>query len=54
LLVACAPGAVQSVLDVFAQNGFDRARVIGAIVEGDARIVVKRSHRHVVEVGERA
>ena len=54
LLVACAPGAVDSVLDVFAQNGFDRARVIGAMVGGDARIAVNRSHRHVVDVGEPA
>jgi selenide,water dikinase len=52
LLVACAPAAVESVLDVFAQDGFDRARVIGAIVGGDARIVVKRSHRQFVHLGE--
>ncbi len=52
LLVACAPAAVESVLDVFAQDGFDRARVIGAIVGGDARIAVKRSHRQLVHFGE--
>jgi selenide,water dikinase len=45
LLVSCAPGAVARVLDVFSRSGFDRATVIGTIVEGDARIAVKSSRR---------
>jgi selenide, water dikinase len=32
LLVACAPGAVQQVLDVFARHGFDVAAEVGEIV----------------------
>jgi selenide,water dikinase len=34
LLVACAPEVVTDVLSVFLQQGFDRATVIGEIVEG--------------------
>jgi len=42
LLVACAPEAVQQVLDVFGQAGFDQAAVIGQVLpaaEGAALVV---------------
>jgi selenide,water dikinase len=38
LLIACAPEAVAEVLSVFRQQGFDRATVIGEIVEGKAEV----------------
>jgi selenide,water dikinase len=41
LLVACAPGDVGAVLDVFRQEGFERAADIGAIVAGAPRVVVR-------------
>src|SRR5512139_1182577 len=34
LLVACAPGAVNSVLDLFRAEGFDQAAVIGELARG--------------------
>jgi selenide,water dikinase len=40
LLVACAPNAVAEVLRIFARGGFDRAAVIGRIIEGPARLDV--------------
>jgi selenide,water dikinase len=40
LLVTCAPGAVDQVLDIFRQDGFDRAAVIGEISAGPPRISV--------------
>ncbi|CAG0959904.1 selenide, water dikinase [Burkholderiales bacterium] len=41
LLVACAPDDVGAVLDVFAREGFDRAAVVGGIVAGAPRVVVR-------------
>ncbi len=41
LLVACAPDAVDGVLDVFRADGFDRAAVIGRVAAGPARVVVR-------------
>ncbi|MDH5539749.1 MAG: selenide, water dikinase SelD [Rhizobacter sp.] len=41
LLVACAPGAVDKVLAVFRQEGFDGAAVIGEVTAGPARVVVR-------------
>ena len=40
LLVACDPSQVNTVLDVFRREGFDRAADIGEIVAGDPRIHV--------------
>jgi selenide, water dikinase len=40
LLVACAPEAAQSVLDIFAREGFQHARVIGTLAEGPAAIEI--------------
>jgi selenide,water dikinase len=40
LLVACAPDAVDEVLAAFRQDGFDDARVIGALAEGPAAVSV--------------
>ena len=40
LLVTCASGAVDAVLDVFRAEGFDRASVIGQIDNGLPRVVV--------------
>ena len=40
LLVACAPNAVDEVLGIFRAEGFDRAAVIGDIVEGPAEVQV--------------
>jgi selenide,water dikinase len=44
LLVACAPGAIEAVLDVFAHHGFAEAGVIGAMTAADAapRLTVDR------------
>ena len=39
LLVACAPGAVPEVLKTFADDGFDRARVIGRLEAGSGIVV---------------
>ena len=41
LLVACAPDAVDGVLDVFRADGFDRAAVIGRVAAGPPRVVVR-------------
>ena len=38
LLVACAPDVADEVLSIFHRQGFERAAVIGEIVEGEARI----------------
>ena len=38
LLISCAPDVVTEVLSVFLQHGFDRAAVIGEIVEGQAQV----------------
>jgi len=40
LLVACAPSAVDRVLAIFRADGFDRAAVVGDIVEGPSEIAV--------------
>ena len=40
LLVSCSPEAVDRVLDLFRQEGFDRAAVIGEVAAGPARISV--------------
>jgi selenide,water dikinase len=40
LLVTCAPDAVDQVLHVFLQDGFEHAAVIGEIGAGPARIAV--------------
>ena len=40
LLVACAPDSARAVLDVFAQQGFKHARVIGTLDAGPAGISV--------------
>lgn len=42
LLVACAPEATESVLEVFALEGFERASVIGTMTAGQARVRVTR------------
>ncbi len=41
LLVACAADAVDVVLGVFADEGFDRAAVIGDITPGPSRVIVR-------------
>ena len=41
LLVACAADAVDAVLDVFRDEGFDRAAVIGDITPGPSRVIVR-------------
>jgi selenide,water dikinase len=41
LLVACAPGAVSAVLDIFAKDGFKHARVIGELAAGTPGIAVR-------------
>jgi len=41
LLVACAPSDEDAVLDVFRREGFDRAAVVGEIVSGAPRVVVR-------------
>ena len=40
LMVACAPEAVDDVLDLFRQQGFGYAREIGRMVAGEARVSV--------------
>jgi selenide,water dikinase len=40
LLVTCAPGAVERVLDVFRSEGFGRAAVIGEIKAGTPSVEV--------------
>jgi len=40
LLVSCAPDAVDTVLDLFRRDGFDRACVIGTMTAGPARVAV--------------
>ncbi len=40
LLVACAPDAVDSVLDIFKADGFDRATVIGQMIVGGPQVRV--------------
>jgi selenide, water dikinase len=40
LLVSCAPGAVDDVLRIFREGGFDQAAVIGRIEAGPARLRV--------------
>ena len=40
LLVACAPEAVNDVLDLFRQQGFAHAREIGRMVAGEAKVSV--------------
>jgi selenide,water dikinase len=41
LLVACAPDAVDAVLAIFREEGFDRAAVIGVVTPGPARVIVR-------------
>ena len=41
LLVACAPEAEKSVLEVFRQKGFAEARTIGKLVDGAPRLAVR-------------
>ncbi len=41
LLVACAPEAEQSVLEIFRKQGFAEARTIGRLVEGAPRLAVQ-------------
>ena len=40
LLAACAPAAVEQVLALFRDEGFEHAAVIGSITAGDPRVVV--------------
>ena len=40
LLVACAPGAIQQVLEIFKAHGFEDACVIGRMQPGDGKVVV--------------
>jgi selenide,water dikinase len=40
LLVACAPQAVNEVLEIFRAEGFDRAAIVGEIVAGEALVEV--------------
>ena len=41
LLVACAPEAEKSVLEVFRRKGFAEARTIGKLVDGAPRLAVR-------------
>ena len=41
LLVACAPAAVERVLNAFHDQGFEQARPIGAVIAGPARVSVQ-------------
>ena len=41
LLVSCAPSAVDAVLDIFRRDGFASAAVIGSVIEGPGRLVVR-------------
>jgi selenide,water dikinase len=45
LLVACAPASADSVLDVFAAEGFDHAKLIGEITAGAPRVEVVEGSR---------
>jgi selenide,water dikinase len=40
LLVACSPEVASSVLDIFREEGFDRATVIGRFERGDPGITI--------------
>jgi selenide, water dikinase len=40
LLVSCAPGQVDEVLTIFKHGGFERAAVIGRVIDGPGRLVV--------------
>ncbi len=40
LLVSCTPAAVNDVLAIFRQDGFDRAAVIGLVIDGAGRLIV--------------
>ncbi|OZB50670.1 MAG: hypothetical protein B7X42_04445 [Thiomonas sp. 14-66-4] len=40
LLVSCAPGSVEAVLEIFRDEGFAHARVIGQMQEGPARVTL--------------
>jgi selenide, water dikinase len=41
LLVSCAPGAAERVLEIFRSEGFAQAAVIGEVVEGAPEILVE-------------
>ena len=41
LLVSCAPEAADEVLALFAREGFGDAAIVGRMVEGEARVVVR-------------
>ena len=40
LLVSCTPAAVNDVLAIFRQDGFDRAAVVGSVIDGAGRLIV--------------
>ena len=40
-MVACTPDAVAEVLEIFRDDGFDRASVIGEITAGTPRVTVE-------------
>ncbi|HEY2628627.1 MAG TPA: AIR synthase-related protein [Usitatibacter sp.] len=40
MLVACAPSAVDEVLEIFRSEGFDHAAIVGEIVEGQGHVRV--------------
>ncbi len=46
LLISCAPEVVTEVLSIFLQQGFDRAAVIGEIVEGSAKVKFSRASKN--------
>ncbi|MEP7298825.1 MAG: selenide, water dikinase SelD [Burkholderiales bacterium] len=41
LLVACAPESLAAVLEAFVRDGFDSAAVVGSVVDGPARLIVR-------------
>jgi selenide,water dikinase len=41
LLIACAPDAVEQVLELFHKNDFQNAAVIGEIIAGPAQVHIK-------------
>ena len=41
LLVACAPDAVDAVLGAFRRDGFERAAVVGGLVDGEPSVEVR-------------
>ncbi|MGH8815857.1 MAG: AIR synthase-related protein, partial [Achromobacter pestifer] len=41
LLVACAPGVADAVLDLFRTQGFDQAAVVGEMTAGEAQVRVE-------------